>query len=45
MEKTDQYKEDWEYKVVSWSCKIKKVSIDLVLKVVFEDLKEVKKVI
>lgn len=44
MEKTDQYKEDWEYKVVSWSCKIK-VSIDLTLKVVFEDLKEVKKVI
>lgn len=30
------WKEDWDYKVVSWSCEISEVNLDLILKVILE---------
>lgn len=36
----EQCKEDWEYRMMSWSCKINKVSIDLILKVIFDQRHE-----
>ena len=36
----EQCKKDWEYRMISWSCKINKVSIDLILKVIFDQRHE-----